>query len=151
MSKMTEIYQQQTASLMATAPDELREYVCRKVLENIERCENCSSRNVYENQPVCCRFVLDKLEGDDFWIAVELKKWDEAMSTEFWQSYKENQFKVSTQSNLTQAYLLIVDYKEHSVYINPQSAFDKASEIIKNTVPPPTSIEVRGIDVIGVD
>lgn len=143
MSEMT--YQEALAEHMETAPEELKQYVCEMLTDDNSWADD-------DNPIDYCGFSWDEsVEGDEFWTAISRKKWQNAIATEFWQSYKENQFKVSTQSNLTQAYLLIVDYKEHSVYINPQSAFDKASEIMKNTVPPPTYIEVRGIDVIGID
>lgn len=134
-------YQEALAEHMETAPEQLREYVIGKLRDGDGWKGDKGNLKTY-----CCFPWGKSKEGTDFWDAISLKIWKDALDTNFWKSYKKSQFKVSTQINLKQAYLLIVDYKEHSVYINPQSAFDKASEIIKNTVPPPTSIEVRGID-----
>ena len=76
---MTE-YQKTVVEHMATAPQELREYVCGRLTNDSWWTEGYDPI-IYVN------FVWDKSEeGIGFWVAISSKRWDVAMATDFWQS-----------------------------------------------------------------
>jgi hypothetical protein len=73
-------YQQAVSDHMATAPQELRDYVCGKLVESDDWMEG-------DNPIYFCMFTwgLSK-EGENFWDGIERKDWIFAMATEFWKS-----------------------------------------------------------------
>lgn len=76
-------YQKAVQDHMATAPVELREYVCAKMTND--------SWWYKGGNPICtCGFEWrESKEGVEFWSAIDVKKWPKAMATDFWQSREE--------------------------------------------------------------
>lgn len=79
-------YQKSVAEHMAAAPVELKEYVCGRLKEN--------SYFEEDDSPISnCGFVWrDSKEGRYFWGAISRKQWQDAISTEFWQSRTQQNF-----------------------------------------------------------
>ena len=79
MSEMTD-YQKAVAKHMATAPQELAEYVRGRLVSSITWREDQSPINL-------CEFSwVSSEEGDEFWVLVDIKNWPKAMATDFWRS-----------------------------------------------------------------
>lgn len=79
MSEMTD-YQKAVAEHMATAPQELAEYVRGRLLEG----ELTSTNNPFGYFYIAWQYTS---EGYDFWRDVNAKDWESAMSTDFWKGY----------------------------------------------------------------
>ena len=78
-------YKKAVQDHMATAPVELREYVCRRLINDIWWKQ-------YGNPVVDCGFDwVETKEGYIFWDYVYLKQWQEAMDSDFWQSREEEE------------------------------------------------------------
>lgn len=73
-------YQVEVAEHMATAPQDLAEYVRGRLPEG----ELTSSNN-----PFGCFYIVWQYtsEGYDFWRSVNAKDWESAMATDFWQKH----------------------------------------------------------------
>lgn len=73
-------YKKAVADHMATAPVELREYVCRRLTGDNWWYEG-------KNPIGSCGFRwYDSRERLEFWDAVYFKEWQRAMDTDFWKS-----------------------------------------------------------------
>lgn len=77
---MTE-YQIAVAEHMKDAPEELREYVCGRLINDSWWSEG--------KDPIDrCGFNWDESEeGRDFWVAIDNKQCQKAMATDFWKEY----------------------------------------------------------------
>ena len=73
-------YQKAVAEHMATAPQELAEYVRGRLVSSDDWREGY--------KPIqCCGFDWHaSVEGYSFWIHVDMKNWPKAMATDFWRS-----------------------------------------------------------------
>jgi len=81
MKKITE-YQKAVASHMECAPEELAEYVRGRLLNGNKNWEEC------QNPIATCGFRWYKSqEGVEFWEAIYIKLWKEAMNTNFWKEH----------------------------------------------------------------
>lgn len=79
---MTE-YQLAVAEHMKDAPEQLREYVCRRLVESNEWEER-------RNPILWCGFDrYQSEEGNCFWYYVSAKKWLEAMDTDYWKYFRK--------------------------------------------------------------
>jgi hypothetical protein len=83
MVKAMTRYQKAVSDHMATAPQELRDYVCGRLKESI-----------YWEKGTCpinfCGFNWEhSKEAVPFWNSVKLKGWKEAMDTKFWKSRRK--------------------------------------------------------------
>ena len=80
MSEMTD-YQKAVDSHMATAPQELAEYVRRRLMSSDSWIEGY--------KPIqCCGFDWHgSVERYSFWIRVDMKNWPKAMATDFWKKH----------------------------------------------------------------
>ena len=87
---MTE-YQKAVAEHMADAPEELRDYVCERLVE--------SHKWMGGRNPIrICGFAWrDSKEGYYFWVGIYYKDWQEAMDTDFWQSRQQPTEQVTEQ------------------------------------------------------
>jgi hypothetical protein len=76
-------YQKAVSDHMETAPQELRDYVCGRLVK--------SDDWVQGNNPIIdCEFLLrTSKEGLFFWAGIANKDWQEAMDTDFWESREE--------------------------------------------------------------
>ena len=80
MSEMTD-YQKAVDSHMATAPQELAEYVRGRLVSSITWREDQNPINI-------CEFSwINSEEGDEFWAFVDVKRWERAMATDFWKKH----------------------------------------------------------------
>lgn len=77
-------YQKSVADHMATAPVELREYVCA-------RMTNDSWWYIMGGNPISnCGFEWrESKEGFEFWSQISLEKWQDAIATDFWLSRQQ--------------------------------------------------------------
>ena len=77
---MTE-YQKAVYEHIATAPQELAEYVRGRLIS--------SDYWIYNQNPILvCDFAwCESIEGDEFWNAINDRKWPKAMATDFWQKH----------------------------------------------------------------
>ena len=70
-------YQVAVAEHMKEAPKELAEYVRGRLVSSITWRENQSPINL-------CEFSwVSSEEGDEFWVLVDVKRWERAMATDF--------------------------------------------------------------------
>jgi hypothetical protein len=81
-------YQQAVKDHIAEAPEELREYVWRR-LKNIDaEKSNILCWNVGANPIYNCGFQWhESKEDENFWDMVSHEKWKEAMQTDFWKQH----------------------------------------------------------------
>ena len=80
MSEMSD-YQVAVAEHMATAPQPLAEYVRGRLVSSITWREDQSPINL-------CEFSwVSSEEGDEFWVLVDVKRWERAMATDFWKKH----------------------------------------------------------------
>ena len=80
-------YQQSVADHMKDAPQALRDYVCG-------RLKDSSWWEEGRNPIYYCGFGwITSKEGAGFWYSVYYMDWENAMATDFWQPYRQNETK----------------------------------------------------------
>lgn len=134
-------YQEAVARHMKNAPVELREYVCGILNENDWWTEG--------DGPIdkCGFFWEDSEEGYEFWNAVDDKRWQDAMATDFWQNRNNEQTKTMTdyQNKIREQYTRLLDKQLAKNKDYGNSVFNDI-EVFGETISAETSCKARIAD-----